>query len=65
MGHAVPGSNRLFPALAWIESRFLASELLDRDAEAGSMRERRRSPRYQADQEIYARIKSSIPVSPL
>jgi len=26
------------------------------------MRERRRSPRYQADQEIYARIKSSIPV---
>jgi hypothetical protein len=36
--------------------------LLDVDAEAGSMRERRRSPRYQADQEIYARIKSSIPV---
>ena len=26
------------------------------------MRERRRSPRYQADLEIYARIKSSIPV---
>ncbi len=26
------------------------------------MRERRRSPRYIADQEIYARIKSSIPV---
>jgi c-di-GMP-binding flagellar brake protein YcgR len=26
------------------------------------MRERRRSPRYPADQEIYARIKSSIPV---
>jgi len=26
------------------------------------MRERRRSQRYQADQEIYARIKSSIPV---
>ncbi|HOC42172.1 MAG TPA: PilZ domain-containing protein [Thermoanaerobaculales bacterium] len=26
------------------------------------MRERRRSPRFQADQEIYARIKSSIPV---
>ena len=26
------------------------------------MRERRRSPRFQADQEIFARIKSSIPV---
>ena len=26
------------------------------------MRERRRSPRYKADQDIYARIKSSIPV---
>jgi hypothetical protein len=26
------------------------------------MRERRRSPRYTADQDIYARIKSSIPV---
>jgi hypothetical protein len=32
------------------------------EAEDMGMRERRRSPRYIADQEIYARIKSSIPV---
>jgi hypothetical protein len=42
--------------------RKLASALLDGRPEVNSMRERRRSPRYIADQEIYARIKSSIPV---
>jgi hypothetical protein len=42
--------------------RKLASALLLPRPEVSSMRERRRSPRYIADQEIYARIKSSIPV---